>query len=414
MIDRALLAHRLGRNDVQRVFSHAAQGLLEAALPEIATSFSKAASRQGQGDVIATGMIPHLTPRSAAAVCVVWMMRGARSPAIRALRGAFGGAPIFNDTIKTLCWRAFEPTVAKVPSAVVASPNEKGEDDSAEEDDDDAEAERRYSLMRVFSPFKVIRRVEHVSGDVSFDCAFIDSKGRYICIVASSDEFLSTDLLKKLTKKGFKVYRPRGAVRLLHSICNDMEAEVPTVRVVPRQGVQPSGSIVIDGLVLGRDSDLTINRQMMRRFCTRGSHAEWVTNVSVPALNSQTIVFTISHTFAALLKYAAGLPDAVFNLLGPSSKGKTMALYASASTMGPRKDMITTWLATGAGFQDLAISRQGWSWIIDEARIGLGDKFEENIIFALLNGRTKSKAVGHGGEGVDRPRHATRPSPSRS
>lgn len=279
--------------------------------------------------------------------------------------------------------------------------NEKNEDESDEEGDDDAETERRYSLLRVFSPFKVIRRVEHVSGDVSFDCAFIDSKGRYICVVASSDEFLSTELLKKLTKKGFKVYRPRGAVRLLHSICNDMEAEVPTVRVVPRQGVQPSGSIVIDGLVLGRDSDVTIDHQMKRGFSARGSHAEWVTNVSVPALNSQTIVFAISHSFAALLKYAAGLPDAVFNLLGPSSKGKTMALYASASTMGPRKDMITTWLATGAGFEGLATGRQGWSWIIDEARIGLGDKFEENIIFALLNGRTKSKAAGHGGAGVE-------------
>lgn len=107
MIDRALLAHRLGRSDVQRVFSHAAQGLLEAALPEIATSFSKAASRQGQGDVIAAGMIPHLTPRAAAAVCVVLMIRGARSPAIKALKDSLGLDPTFDETIRILCRRLF-------------------------------------------------------------------------------------------------------------------------------------------------------------------------------------------------------------------------------------------------------------------------------------------------------------------
>jgi len=122
MIDRALLAHRLGRNDVQRVFSHAAQGLLEAALPEIATGFSKAASRQGQGDVIAAGMIPHLTPATAATVCVVWMLRGARSPAINMLKDAFGAQPEFNETIVILCRRLFEPATAITSINVASTP----------------------------------------------------------------------------------------------------------------------------------------------------------------------------------------------------------------------------------------------------------------------------------------------------
>lgn len=122
MIDRALLAPRLGRNDVQRVFSHAAQGLLEAALPEIATSFSKAASRQGQGDVIAAGMIPHLTPRAAAAVCVVLMLRGARSPAIKTLKAAFGAQPEFDATIMMLCRRLFEPVITTSSNVIATSP----------------------------------------------------------------------------------------------------------------------------------------------------------------------------------------------------------------------------------------------------------------------------------------------------
>lgn len=104
------------------MFSHAAQGLLEAALPEIATSLSKAASRQGQGDVIAAGMIPHLTPRAAAAVCVVLMIRGARSPAIKALKDAFGAQPEFDATIVMLCRRLFEPVTAVASIDVVSTP----------------------------------------------------------------------------------------------------------------------------------------------------------------------------------------------------------------------------------------------------------------------------------------------------
>ena len=95
----------------------------------------------------------------------------------------------------------------------------KNEKDEAEEladepSDDDAEGQEgpSHSLVRVFGPFKVIRRIEHVSGDVSVDCAFIDTKGRHILVTASSDEFLSSDLLKRLTKKGLKIYRSRGAL----------------------------------------------------------------------------------------------------------------------------------------------------------------------------------------------------------
>ena len=270
-------------------------------------------------------------------------------------------------------------------------------------DDDDADAGEsngKRSLARVCSPFKPIRKVEHPNQNISVDCAFIDSRGRYVAINVSGAEFLGAEVVRKLTDKGFQSYG-RGAATDLLAIFNELEPEIPTVRAVARQGVQPSGSIVLDWLVLGEESDLTITDSLKRGFSTRGTHSEWIERVSLPALNSQTIVFAISHSFAAPLKYAAGLPDAVFNLLGPSSKGKTMALYASASTLGAPKPMITTWHASAPGFETLAVGRQGWSWLIDEARIGLGDKFEENVIFALLNGRTKSKAAGYGGEGVE-------------
>jgi hypothetical protein len=278
------------------------------------------------------------------------------------------------------------------------------EDDGEDQEEDDAGPASKRSLVRVLSPFKVIRRIEHVDGDISVDCAFIDTKGRYVCVTASSDEFLGADFLKKLSKKGFKVYSGRGAVGLLRAIYNDMEPEVPTVRVVAKQGIQQSGSFVLDELVLGDEHDLVVDPgdpNKLRGFSAQGTIDQWIADVSRPALASSVSIFAISHSFAALLKYGADLDNAVFNLFGPSSKGKTSALFASASTMGPPKKIVGSWLATASGFEAEAKRCQGWSWIIDEARIGLKGEGEENIIFALAQGRTKSKATSHGGAGVE-------------
>lgn len=118
LVDRALAAQMDGRPDVQDTYSRAAQGLLEATLPEIAKDIAKVASRKGQGDVIAVGMVRYLTPRTAAAVCVVWLLRAARSPAINALKDRFSAEPMFNETLRVLCRQALGPPMATASNAV--------------------------------------------------------------------------------------------------------------------------------------------------------------------------------------------------------------------------------------------------------------------------------------------------------
>lgn len=138
----------------------------------------------------------------------------------------------------------------------------KKDDDEGEGPNDQPNAKR--SLIRVCSPFKVIRKVEHLESDgsiarVSADCALIDSSGRYVFVTVDADKFLSSDLLKDLTSKGLRVFNGQSPLALLRSIYNELEPEVPTVRAVTRQGVQKSGSIVIDGLVIG-DEDMIAKR----------------------------------------------------------------------------------------------------------------------------------------------------------
>jgi hypothetical protein len=107
LVDRALAAREAGRHDVADVFSRAAEGLLIAALPDVASDVAMVASRKGVGGDLAQRMANRLSGATAAAVSLVWLLRGARQPAVRALSEAFRRDPLFRDTIIALCGRLF-------------------------------------------------------------------------------------------------------------------------------------------------------------------------------------------------------------------------------------------------------------------------------------------------------------------
>lgn len=124
-IDRAFAAHEAGRRYVADAFARAAEAILKLALPDIADDVALTASRKGRGDAIGPRLAPHLTADTAAAVAVVWMLRGARQPAVRALSEAFRSEPEFDATIRLLCSRIVAspppPAMSMVPIEV-ASP----------------------------------------------------------------------------------------------------------------------------------------------------------------------------------------------------------------------------------------------------------------------------------------------------
>lgn len=114
LIDRHLAARRAGQTERANIYAHAAEGLLTTALPDHANNISSVASRKGDGRSIGSALAQHLSPTSAASVNVVWLIRGARRPAIDALAEAFRNDMVFDDTIRMLCARALPPVAPTV------------------------------------------------------------------------------------------------------------------------------------------------------------------------------------------------------------------------------------------------------------------------------------------------------------
>lgn len=115
VLDRCLAANKVGDRKAADAFARCAQALLEAGYPHLATDMRRAASRKGQGDAIGARLAQHLKSPSAACMALVLLLRGARRPVIDTLRNAYGGDPEFNDTIRLMCRRVFEPVSATLP-----------------------------------------------------------------------------------------------------------------------------------------------------------------------------------------------------------------------------------------------------------------------------------------------------------
>lgn len=105
LIDRAIVARQSGRFDVAEAFGRAAERLFEAGAPDLASDIAMIASRKGAGAVVARTLADRLSPVSAAAVAAIWLLRGARRPALRSLAGAFGDDETFRHAFYDLCRR---------------------------------------------------------------------------------------------------------------------------------------------------------------------------------------------------------------------------------------------------------------------------------------------------------------------
>lgn len=104
-IDRAVAARQAGRADVADIFIRTAERLFGAALPDLAREVSMIASRKGAGRTVAGSLAGRMSPTSAAALMIIWTLRGARRTALQRLTEAFGGDEAFSHALKALCPR---------------------------------------------------------------------------------------------------------------------------------------------------------------------------------------------------------------------------------------------------------------------------------------------------------------------
>ncbi len=129
-------------------------------------------------------------------------------------------------------------------------------------------------------------------------------------------------------------------------------------------------------------------------FDQRGSLDDWRDSVASLAPGNMPLTLAISAAFAGPVMALAHVESCGAHLVGDSSSGKTTALQAAASVWGP-PGFVRTWRATSNGLEAAAAESNDTLLILDE--IGEADPNDiGSVIYALGNGRGKSRANRHG------------------
>ncbi len=130
-------------------------------------------------------------------------------------------------------------------------------------------------------------------------------------------------------------------------------------------------------------------------FDQRGTLADWQTHVSALARGNTGLTLAISVALAGPLLARVHIESCGIHLYGESSGSKTTALQASVSVWGSR-DMLRTWRGTGNGLEAAAAESTDTLLALDEINEADGREIG-SIVYALANGRGKSRANRSGG-----------------
>jgi len=129
----------------------------------------------------------------------------------------------------------------------------------------------------------------------------------------------------------------------------------------------------------------------------RGNLKDWQESVGMLCVGNSRLVFAVSLAFAAVMLHHAGAESGGFNLIGPSSIGKTTILQAAASVCGGGGDngYIRSWRATDNGIEAIAASHCDTLLCLDEMGQATGANVAESA-YMLANGMGKVRATKNG------------------
>ncbi|MBX9453297.1 MAG: DUF927 domain-containing protein [Mesorhizobium sp.] len=113
-------------------------------------------------------------------------------------------------------------------------------------------------------------------------------------------------------------------------------------------------------------SKVAVTGRLANFASKRGLLSEWTQRVAKPARHSSIASFTIMAALAAPLSRFAGLDEGVvFGLCGPSSTGKTTALQAAQSVLGPSV-ALADWNLTDRALDELAAAHSDLPLVLDD------------------------------------------------
>ncbi|AFL73544.1 DUF927 domain-containing protein [Thiocystis violascens] len=130
-------------------------------------------------------------------------------------------------------------------------------------------------------------------------------------------------------------------------------------------------------------------------FDQRGTLLDWQTQVCALARGNTSLTLAISAALAGPLLARVHVESCGLHLYGESSGGKTTALQAAVSVWGSR-DLLRTWRGTGNGLEAAAAESTDTLLALDEINEADGKEIG-SIVYALANGRGKSRANRSGG-----------------
>ncbi|MFM0053629.1 DUF927 domain-containing protein [Caballeronia grimmiae] len=195
-------------------------------------------------------------------------------------------------------------------------------------------------------------------------------------------------------------YKPRN--KLLEYITNarpDARA-----RCVARTGWHQH-VFVLPERTIGQASERVLFRSdtFQRHYSQAGTLADWQANVARYCIGNSRLLLAVSTAFAAMLLHPAGQESGGLNFVGPSSTGKTTALYVASSVFGGA-GYLQRWRATANGLEALAALHNDALLVLDElAQVDPREAGE--IAYMLANGSGKARAAR---TGTARPRQSWR------
>jgi putative DNA primase/helicase len=158
------------------------------------------------------------------------------------------------------------------------------------------------------------------------------------------------------------------------------------VFVLPNETIAPRGSdaVILDGAAIGP-------------YEARGSLADWQKGVGAMVADHMLGVLSISAAFAGPLLHLAGQEGGGLNFYGPSSKGKTTLLQASASVWGRggSPGYVRAWRATANGLEGAAASATDTCLVLDELGV-VEARDAAAAVYGISNGSGKARAARDG------------------
>ena len=218
---------------------------------------------------------------------------------------------------------------------------------------------------------------------------FADSQQRHQrLVVAHADLFgAGFKVARQLLDQGFVLNPDRQSWPLLQLLLRALRPARACL-LVDQTGWQ-HGAFVLPDQVIGTPSRPLIYHGLRepQGLGAAAELADWQTQVSALCQGNSRLVFSLSLAFAApLLALAQAQTDStVFNLVGPSSTGKTTVLHAAASVSGPGTH-LQSWQVSGPGLEAAALAHNHRLLILDEfAQIPASQA--KALIYHLTNGR---------------------------